>query len=245
MMRRQTLRRCFVAILAFGLLAGIRAEEEETAKSESKKEPGIYATLSTSSGDIEIKLHLDKAPIASETFASLAEGKREWTDPKTHQQVRRPFYDGLIFHKVIPGFMIVSGCPLGTGEGRPGFTFEDEIDPSLHFDRPGRMALVNTPHVKSSNGSQFFITVAPAPWLDGKHTIFGDVIGGMDIVEKISQAPTTGETGQLKNKPLQDIILTKVTITRIEPPPPPMPARGTESSYQSESSYRIQTIRQP
>jgi len=139
-------------------------------------------------GEILIKLFPGKTPVTVSNFTELAEGEREFRDPKTGESVTRRFYDGLTFHRVIPNFMIQGGCPLGTGTGGPGYRFEDEIVEGLVFDRPGILAMANAG--PGTNGSQFFITVAPTPWLNGRHTIFGEVIEGMDLVKKISELPT-------------------------------------------------------
>lgn len=147
------------------------------------------ATFTTSVGTFKVRLMPDHAPITVANFEDLATGKREWRDPKTGQKSTDPLYDGTTFHRVISDFMIQGGDPEGTGRGGPGYNFEDECPPNgPSFDRPGLLAMANAG--PNTNGSQFFVTVVPTPWLNGKHTIFGDVIEGMDVVESISKVPT-------------------------------------------------------
>ena len=138
--------------------------------------PGTYATLETSQGNIVFRLFEQEAPKTVANFIGLAEGTKEFTDPKTGKKTKRPFYDGLAFHRVIPKFMIQGGCPLGTGTGDPGYRFGDEFHPSLRHDKAGKLSMANAG--PGTNGSQFFVTVAATPWLDNKHTIFGEVVEG-------------------------------------------------------------------
>jgi peptidyl-prolyl cis-trans isomerase A (cyclophilin A) len=145
----------------------------------------IHATFQTSAGDIVVRLFPEKAPKTVENFVGLAEGTREWADPKTGEKVKRPLYDGTIFHRVIPEFMIQGGDPLGNGTGGPGFRFADEIGPDNRFDRPGLLAMANAG--PNTNGSQFFITEVPTPHLDRGHTIFGEVVKGLELVAKIAR----------------------------------------------------------
>jgi peptidyl-prolyl cis-trans isomerase A (cyclophilin A) len=145
----------------------------------------IYATFQTSMGDIVLKLMPQKAPRTVENFVGLAEGTKEWTDPKTGQKVKRPLYDGTVFHRVIAQFMIQGGDPLGNGTGGPGYRFGDEIGPDNRFDRPGLLAMANAG--PNTNGSQFFITEVPTPHLDRGHTIFGEAVKGQDLVAKIAR----------------------------------------------------------
>jgi len=159
----------------------------------------IHATFQTSMGDIVVKLFPDRAPKTVENFVGLAEGTKEWTDPRG-QKVKKPLYDGTIFHRVIPDFMIQGGDPLGNGTGGPGYKFADEIGPANRFDRAGLLAMANAG--PNTNGSQFFITEVPTPWLDKGHTIFGEVVKGGDLVPKVTRAGN----GKVK--------LEKVTITR-------------------------------
>jgi peptidyl-prolyl cis-trans isomerase A (cyclophilin A) len=160
----------------------------------------IHATFQTSAGDIVVKLLPEKAPKTVENFLGLAEGTREWTDPRSGEKGKKPLYDGTVFHRVIPEFMIQGGDPLGTGTGGPGYKFGDEIGPDNKFDRPGLLAMANAG--PNTNGSQFFITEVPTPHLNRGHTIFGEVVKGGDLIAKIAR------TGNAKVK------LTKVVITR-------------------------------
>ena len=148
---------------------------------------GTYAIFETSQGTIVVKLLEKEAPKTVANFVGLAEGTREFTNEKTGRKEQRPFYDGLIFHRVIPQFMIQGGCPLGSGMGGPGYKFADEFHPSLKHSKPGRLSMANAG--PNTNGSQFFITVAETPWLDNRHTIFGEVIEGQDVANKISNVP--------------------------------------------------------
>jgi peptidyl-prolyl cis-trans isomerase A (cyclophilin A) len=167
----------------------------------------LTATLATTQGPITVRLFPDHAPKTVSNFTELAEGGREWTDPATGSATSAKLYDRTIFHRVIPDFMIQGGDPLGTGTGGPGYQFGDEIHPDLRFDRPYLLAMANAG--PGTNGSQFFITVAPTPWLNGKHTIFGEVIDGADIVNAIS----TVKTGP-GDRPAEDVVIESVTIRR-------------------------------
>jgi peptidyl-prolyl cis-trans isomerase A (cyclophilin A) len=166
----------------------------------------LTATLRTDQGDIVLQLFPDHAPETVRNFVELSQGTRQWTNPRTRQPSKERLYDGTIFHRVIPDFMIQGGDPLGTGTGGPGYKFADEVDSGLSFDRPYLLAMANTG--PDSNGSQFFITTVPTRWLTGKHTIFGEVVQGRDIVDKISNV----ETG-LNDRPLNDVVIASVEIT--------------------------------
>ncbi|MCX5858539.1 MAG: peptidylprolyl isomerase [Proteobacteria bacterium] len=165
--------------------------------------------METTLGTITIELYEKEAPKTVANFIGLAEGTKEFTDVKTGQKVKRPFYNGVIFHRVIPGFMIQGGDPTGTGRGGPGYKFEDEFSPSLRHDKPGRLSMANAG--PGTNGSQFFITVAPTHHLDNHHTIFGQVVEGQDVATKISQVAKDGQ-----DRPLNDMVMTKVTIKRVK-----------------------------
>jgi peptidyl-prolyl cis-trans isomerase A (cyclophilin A) len=167
----------------------------------------IFATFNTSEGRFKARLYDDKAPKTVANFVGLAEGSKEWTDPKTRQQVKRPFYDGLIFHRVIDGFMLQGGCPMGNGMGGPGYKFADEFAPGLKHDRPGLLSMANAG--PNTNGSQFFVTLVPTPWLDNKHAIFGEVVEGMDIVQKIGKTRTGPQ-----DRPVKDIVINSLKIDR-------------------------------
>ena len=167
----------------------------------------LTATLTTTQGTVVVRLFPDHAPKTVRNFVELAEGGREWTDPRTGAVTKEKLYDGTIFHRVISGFMIQGGDPLGTGTGGPGYQFGDEIHPDLRFDKPYLLAMANAG--PGTNGSQFFITVGPTPWLNGKHTIFGEVIGGADVVDEISRVRTARG-----DRPVTDVVLQSVTIER-------------------------------
>jgi len=170
--------------------------------------PGTYAVLETSQGSFVCRLFEKEAPKTVANFIGLAEGTKEFTDPRTGQKAKRAFYDGLSFHRVIPGFMIQGGCPLGNGTGDPGYKFADEFHSSLRHDRLGKLSMANAG--PNSNGSQFFITVAPTPWLDNRHTIFGEVVEGQDIAVRISQVAR-----DQNDRPREPVVIQKVRIERI------------------------------
>lgn len=167
------------------------------------------AIVSTSLGDIRINLFADQVPKTVRNFTELTEGTKEWTDPRVRAKSTAKLYDGTIFHRVIPGFMIQGGDPLGTGTGGPGYRFEDEFHPELSFDRPYLLAMANAG--PNTNGSQFFITVAPTTWLNFKHSIFGEVAdqGSRDVVDAIAAV----ETGA-QDRPKTDVRINSVTIER-------------------------------
>ena len=167
------------------------------------------AIVSTSLGDIRINLVADQAPKTVRHFTGLAEGTQEWTDPRVRSKSTAPLYDGTIFHRVIPGFMIQGGDPLGTGTGGPGYRFDDEFHPELTFDRPYLLAMANAG--PNTNGSQFFITVAPTTWLNFKHSIFGEVAdqASRDVVDAIAAV----ETGA-QDRPRTDVTINSLTIER-------------------------------
>ena len=177
----------------------------------------MIATLQTTAGDIRIELFPNHAPVTVANFTGLATGTKEWKDPITGEPSSEPFYDGLIFHRVIDGFMIQGGCPLGTGTGGPGFSFDDEIHPELQFSEPYLLAMANsglranpiTGKPAGTNGSQFFITVDSPGWLNGKHTIFGKVADDASraVVDKIATTRTDG-----RDRPQEDVMITGVTI---------------------------------
>ncbi len=167
----------------------------------------LTATLRTNHGEIVVRLLREHAPETVRNFTELAEGQREWTDPRTSRKTAARLYDGTIFHRVIPDFMIQGGDPLGTGTGGPGYRFGDEIHPGLVFGRPYLLAMANAG--PGTNGSQFFITVAATPWLNGKHTIFGEVVDGSDVVDRISRV----KTGRA-DRPVDDVVLESVTVER-------------------------------
>ena len=169
----------------------------------------MHATLHTSMGDIKLILYPDQAPKTVRNFVGLAEGTQEWTDPKVKSKTTKPLYDGTIFHRVIPGFMIQGGDPMGTGMGGPGYNFADEFNPELQFDRPYILAMANAG--PNTNGSQFFITVAPTAWLNFKHSIFGEVAdqASRDVVDAIANVPTGPQ-----DRPVTPVEITGITVER-------------------------------
>jgi peptidyl-prolyl cis-trans isomerase A (cyclophilin A) len=196
------------------------AAVKPAAPAAPAREPGTYATFNTSMGTIVCILYEKESPITVKNFIALARGgSKAWTDPKTGQKTTRALYTGTIFHRVIPGFMIQGGDPLGTGMGDGGMTpIPDEFHPSLKFDKPGRLAMANAG--PKTGTCQFFITEVPTPHLDGKHTIFGQVVEGQDIVTKIANVPKDSE-----NKPNTPVKLISVKITREGLPPVAPPAK--------------------
>ncbi len=168
------------------------------------REPGLHVRIETTLGAFTVRLFEKEAPATVANFVALAEGKKAFRDPRTGKLVRRPFYDGIEFHRVVPGFMIQAGDPTGTGAYDPGFTIPDEIDPALRFDRPGRVAMANTGE-KNSGNCQFFITEAPAPHLNRLHTIFGQVVEGQAVISKIARVPHDAQ-----NRPRQPVVIRRV-----------------------------------
>jgi peptidyl-prolyl cis-trans isomerase A (cyclophilin A) len=219
-----------IALVACGLLATTMWAQEEKKAAPAKpasdakpateakpRDPGLYAIMTTSMGTMVIKLYEKEAPITVKNFVDLALGRKAWKDPNTGQMVRKPLFNGLMFHRVIPGFMIQGGDPTGTGAGDVGFTIEDEFVPTLKFDQPGRLGMANTgaPH---TGASQFFITEVPTPHLSGKHTIFGQVVEGEDLVGKIARVPRDNN-----DKPRTPVRIVKIEFKREGPVPPNAP----------------------
>jgi peptidyl-prolyl cis-trans isomerase A (cyclophilin A) len=201
------------ALSLFALAA--RAEDDDPAKGKftleeaTKGLPGsgpLTAKIETTQGTFTCELYEKQTPITVANFVGLARGVRPWKDPKTGQWVKKPYYDGLVFHRVIPGFMIQGGDPLGVGTGNPGYKFADEIVPELKFDKPGLMAMANAGPV--TNGSQFFITESKPEYLNGRHTIFG-ACDPLSLVTKIA-----GVDRGPRDKPTVDVVMKKVTISR-------------------------------
>ena len=168
---------------------------------------GVYAQFVTSEGNFTVRLFDQEAPKTVENFVSLAEGTKEWTDPRTNQKVKQPYYDGVVFHRVIAGFMIQGGDPLGQGIGGPGYNFADEFHPKLRHNKAGILSMAN--RGPNTNGGQFFITLAPTPHLDDRHSVFGEVVDGMDVVEKIGST-RTGD----RDRPVKDIVIQTIGIER-------------------------------
>lgn len=167
------------------------------------------ATVRTTAGDIRVELYGNHAPKTVANFTGLASGEKEWTDPTTGATRTDPFFDGLAFHRVISGFMVQGGCPLGTGTGGPGYTFDDEIHPELAFSEPYLLAMANAG--PGTNGSQFFVTTTPTPHLNRKHTIFGEVAdqASRDVVDAIGSTPTGA-----MDRPVDPVVVESVEITR-------------------------------
>ncbi|WP_406319727.1 peptidylprolyl isomerase [Streptosporangium sp. NBC_01639] len=173
----------------------------------------LIANLTTNRGTVKIQLFPDHAPKTVRNFVELAEGAREWVDPKTGQKTTGKLYDGTVFHRVIASFMLQGGDPLGQGTGGPGYKFDDEIHPDLYFNRPYLLAMANAgiQGGRGTNGSQFFITVVPTPHLNGKHSIFGEVIEGQDVVDAIAKTDTDA-----RDRPKEPVVLESVTIDRVQ-----------------------------
>ncbi|MCT4622310.1 MAG: peptidylprolyl isomerase [Schleiferiaceae bacterium] len=200
--------RKFLALLAVpALLLMTSCKDKEVMVNGEKVilEDGLYALFTTTQGDIVVKFEDEKAPMTTANFIALAEGRHEQT---SDEYKGKPFYDGLKFHRVIPNFMIQGGDPQGTGMGGPGFQFEDEFDDSLTHTGPGILSMANSG--PNTNGSQFFITLAETPWLNGKHSIFGKVVYGMDVVTAIGNVPRDN-----RDMPNEDQLMEKVTIIRV------------------------------
>ena len=167
----------------------------------------IYAHFETTQGNFTVELFDTKAPKTVANFVGLAEGTKEWTHPQTGQKEKKPYYDGIIFHRIIDGFMIQGGDPLGQGYGGPGYQFEDEFHSELRHDRPGMLSMANAG--PNTNGSQFFITLGPTPHLDRRHSIFGAVVEGLDVVKQIGRVKT-----DKNDRPMTPVEMKKVTIER-------------------------------
>jgi peptidyl-prolyl cis-trans isomerase A (cyclophilin A) len=168
---------------------------------------GVYAQFVTSEGNFTVRLFDQEAPKTVENFVGLAEGTKEWSDPRTNAKVTKPYYDGVIFHRVIDGFMIQGGDPLGQGIGGPGYTFADEFDPKLRHNKAGILSMAN--RGPNTNGGQFFITLAPTPHLDDRHTVFGEVVDGMDVVRTIGSTRVNE-----RDRPMKDIVIQTIRIER-------------------------------
>lgn len=204
------MKRLLVSLLLLVVgLAGWVPFAEESASADRK--PGLYATLETSMGNIVLRLFEQEAPKTVENFVGLATGKKAWRNPRTGEEVTgKPYYDGLIFHRVIPDFMIQMGEAMRVPGQGPGYTIPDEFDSKLKFDRPGRVGMANIGQ-PNTGGAQFFITHVPTPWLSGKHTIFGQVVEGQSVVDAIGKVPR--DSG---DRPRTPVTLNKVTIERVE-----------------------------
>lgn len=199
-------------LAAFSFKAEAKPEKKSDNKAKTekttKKGKDMIAIFDTTKGTFKVKLFNETAPKTVENFVGLAEGTKEWTDPKTGEKVKKPFYDGLSFHRVIKDFMIQGGCPLGTGTGGPGYRFEDEFAPNApKHSKPGILSMANAG--PNTNGSQFFVTTVPTAWLDNRHTVFGEVIEGMDVVHAIENS----KTGPM-DRPAEPIKINSVKIEK-------------------------------
>jgi peptidyl-prolyl cis-trans isomerase A (cyclophilin A) len=172
--------------------------------------PGTYAHFTTNEGKFTVRLFDQDAPNTVANFVGLAEGSKEWIDPRSGRKMKTPYYDGLTFHRVIDDFMIQGGDPTGTGSGGPGYKFADEFSPKLRHNKPGMLSMANAG--PGTNGSQFFITLVPTPWLDNKHSVFGEVVEGMDVVKKIGKLPVT----KPGDRPHKDVVMQSVKIERVK-----------------------------
>jgi peptidyl-prolyl cis-trans isomerase A (cyclophilin A) len=209
------MKRIRTAVAALALAASMLGAADVSAATNGawKKQAGTYAVIETRLGTIVGRLFPEQSPKTVANFVGLAEGTKEFTDPKTNQKAKRAFYDGTIFHRVIPKFMIQGGDPLGMGYGGPGYKFEDEFSPTLNFNKTGMLAMANAG--PNTNGSQFFITVAPQPGLNdgagnGHYTIFGEVVEGQEVANAISQ-----ESRDPNDRPLKTVSMT-VKIVRVK-----------------------------
>ena len=169
--------------------------------------PGVFAQFVTSEGPFTVRLFDQEAPKTVENFVGLAEGTKEWTDPRTNKKVSTPYYNGVIFHRIISGFMVQTGDPLGQGIGGPGYKFKDEFHPTLRHNKAGIVSMANSG--PNTNGGQFFITLGPTPHLDDRHSVFGEVVEGMEVVVKIGSTPTASQ-----DRPVKDIAIQTITIER-------------------------------
>ncbi len=174
-----------------------------------KQPAGLYAVFETTQGRIVCRLFPDKTPETVKNFVGLANGTKRWQDERKRTWVERRYYDGLTFHRVIPDFMIQGGDQLGTGTGGVGYTFKDEFSPDLKFDKPGRLAMANAG--PSTNGAQFFITVAATEWLNNHHTIFGQVVEGQQVADAITEVPRDSN-----DKPRTPVVMNNVTIVEVK-----------------------------
>ena len=182
---------------------------ESSEQPETSGEPANMLIIETTLGTIKCELFPEQAPVTVDIISSLADGTREWTHPVSGDTMTgTPYYEGIIFHRVIPNFMIQTGDPTGTGTKGPGFMFDDEFHADLRFDQPGRLAMAN--RGPNTNGGQIFITVVPTPHLDGRHTIFGQVVEGQEVADAISEVPAN------QSRPIEEVSIVKVTVVRGE-----------------------------
>ena len=171
-------------------------------------DPGTYAHFDTTEGRFTVRLFEKEAPRTVANFVGLAEGTKEWRHPATGERKKTPLYDGVVFHRVINGFMIQGGDPLGQGTGGPGYSFADEFHPALRHNRAGILSMANSG--PNTNGSQFFITLGPTPHLDNRHSVFGEVVDGLDVVKRIGAVPTGRQ-----DRPVKPVVINHVAIERV------------------------------
>lgn len=218
--------RSLLLVLCLSLMVVAQTtKSSKPAASGSAHSAAPEAVFHTSVGDLKCQLFPDKAPKTVENFIGLSTGKKDWTNPRDNQAMHgTPLYDGTIFHRVIPNFMIQGGDPMGTGEGGPGYKFDDEVTPDLNFDVAGRLAMANAG--PNTDGSQFFITVAPQPYLDQHYSIFGQCdAAGVLVAQSITQVQRNSQ-----DKPLDPVYLKKVTIVQPGQPLPPLPAASASAA---------------
>jgi peptidyl-prolyl cis-trans isomerase A (cyclophilin A) len=197
-----------VLLITLALSFSIGCTVSSQDQGSGQKNPGLYAEFDTTMGKFVCRLFPEEAPKTVANFVGLTEGTKEFVDSASGNKLKKPFYDGLIFHRVIPNFMIQGGDPTGTGRGGSGYKFEDEFNAKLKFDKPGKLAMANSG--PNTNGSQFFITTAATPWLDGRHSIFGQVVEGQELVDKISMTERNAQ-----DRPLKDVSIKKIVIIKI------------------------------
>jgi peptidyl-prolyl cis-trans isomerase A (cyclophilin A) len=216
------LRLLATALVLAATAAGAQAASPGPWMKKAQEGKDLYATLKTSQGDIVVRLFSKDAPKTVENFVGLATGEKEWRHPVSGEKMKKkPLYNGTIFHRVIPNFMIQAGDPMGTGTGDPGYRFEDEFQSGRTFNKKGLLAMANAG--PNTNGSQFFITTSMPAHLNGHHTIFGEVVKGYDVVEKISKVPR-----DQMDKPLTPVTLTTVELS--ETAPKGVPAAGAPAA---------------
>ena len=208
-----TLSTVLLFLAMFALTAQTGGQLTAPPPGSPAREAGLYVRFETTMGNITAKLFETETPLTVKNFVDLAEGRKAFKDPATGQMVRRPLYNGVTFHRVIPGFMLQTGDPTGTGAYDAGFTIPDEFNPALKFDRPGRLGMANIGQ-KNTGSCQFFITEVPTPHLNNMHTIFGQVIEGQDLVPKIANVPR-----DQNDKPRTAVKITRVVIERVGAPP--------------------------
>jgi peptidyl-prolyl cis-trans isomerase A (cyclophilin A) len=215
------MKRIFVLLLLLAVPAAFGQEKKADQKTDQKSAPipaklppGVYAHFQTSLGNFTCELFEKQSPVTVANFIGLTQGTKQYTDPRTNQKSTKPYFDGTVFHRIMDGFMIQGGDPLATGTGGPGYEFKNEHSPDLKFDKEGILAMANAG--PDTNGSQFFVTLAPVAQLNGGYTIFGHVVEGMDVVHKIGSVPVkVGPSGE-KSSPVAPVKLTKVTIERVK-----------------------------